>query len=74
MKISVKCYATLARYAPEGGVFEAPAGTTAGQLVQALGLEPDDVKILFVNNAHADPARVLADGDRVGLFPAIGGG
>jgi len=75
MKLTVKCFATLAKYTPQGAEsYEAPGGMTAGELIVQLGMELGDVKILFVNGTHANPDRVLADGDRVGLFPAIGGG
>lgn len=74
MKIEVKCFATLAKFAPEGGVFEAKDGAVAGDVIAALGMAPGDVKIIFVNGAHAQPDHELAEGDRVGLFPAVGGG
>lgn len=75
MKISVKCFATLAKYQPQDNEnYEVPEGTTNAELIEMLGMRPDDVKIIFVNNAHSKPEVVIADGDRVGLFPAVGGG
>lgn len=78
MALAVKCYATLASHTPPGGRFEpAPGrspGLTVAGLVEALGLAPDEVKVAFVNGLHADWSQPLHDGDRVGLFPAVGGG
>lgn len=75
MKIAVKCFATLAEFAPEGAEsFEVSEGLTVGGLIALLGIGPEEVKIMFVNGTHETPEKVLAEGDRVGLFPAIGGG
>ncbi len=75
MKITVKCFATLAQYAPsEQGHLEVEAGTTISELIAILGLPVEDVKIIFLNGAHAIADTVLSSGDRVGFFPAVGGG
>jgi sulfur carrier protein ThiS len=39
-----------------------------------IGLRPEGVKIIMVNGAAATLAGELRDGDRLGLFPAVGGG
>ena len=75
MQIEVKCFATLARFQPEGAeAYELEDGSSVARLIVALGIAPDEVKIVFVNGRHADPGTVIAAGDRVGLFPAVGGG
>ena len=75
MKISVKCFATLAKHDPETpDSFEIPDGATVGEVMGMLGLAQEDVKIIFVNGIHKTPATALAEGDRLGLFPAVGGG
>jgi molybdopterin converting factor small subunit len=35
---------------------------------------PDEVKRTFVNGLSKAPSHPLSDGDRVALFPPIGGG
>ena len=72
--IAVKCFATLARYTPAGGHAKLAEPGSAGDLMRALGIPAADVAIIFVNDMHATEATVLRDGDRVGLFPPIGGG
>jgi molybdopterin converting factor small subunit len=42
-------------------------------LEKELGGAPDEVKTVFVNGASRSFDHVLADGDRVGIFPAVDG-
>jgi molybdopterin converting factor small subunit len=75
MRITIKCFATLSRFTPpDAEAFTIPPGETAGGLAQRLGIPPADLKLVFVNGAHVELDAELADGDRVGLFPAVGGG
>lgn len=75
MHITVKCYATLQRFQPtEGEEFTLPDGGTVHDVVLALGIAPEDVAVIFVNGLHAAMDKVLAEDDRLGLFPAVGGG
>lgn len=75
MHITVKCFATLNQFQPaDEEHFPVEPGETAADVIGRLGISPDLVAVLFVNGAHASPDRVLADGDRVSLFPAVGGG
>ena len=72
--IEVRCFASLAKHTPAGGLAKLAAPGTAGDLIRALGISAGEVTIIFVNGAHATEATELRDGDRVGLFPAVGGG
>ena len=72
--IEVRCFASLAKHAPAGGHAKLAAPGTVGDLIRALGIPPEDVTIIFVNGAHATETAELRNGDRVGLFPAVGGG
>ena len=75
MNITVKCFATLSSFQPKDEEhFPLEAGETVAGLIERLGIAPGMVAVMFVNGVHADGDRVLADGDRVGLFPAVGGG
>ena len=51
-----------------------PAGTTVDALVETLGLPRKEVKIVFVNGRKADLDKGIQGGDRVGIFPPVGGG
>jgi len=72
--IEVRCFASLAKHNPAGGYTKLPASGTAGDLIRTLGIADGEVAIVFVNGAHATEGTALRDGDRVGLFPAVGGG
>ena len=48
---------------------ELPAGATIGQLIEQLGLPEREIKVVFVNGVAQELDYVLADGDRVGIFP-----
>ncbi|GFK94360.1 hypothetical protein NNJEOMEG_02204 [Fundidesulfovibrio magnetotacticus] len=75
MQITVKCFATLAPFQPaDAEHVPLQPGETAKDVIARLGIEPDQVAVLFVNGAHAALDKPLADGDRVSLFPAVGGG
>lgn len=75
MHVAVRCFATLHRFQPANPERHAvPEGSTAADLIRGLGIPLEDVTVLFVNGVHAEPDRVLAEGDRVGLFPPVGGG
>jgi len=75
MNIEVKCYATLAPLAPkDAAAFPVAEGETVGAVMERIGIAPKDVKLIFVNGAKAELDRPLTQGDRLGLFPAVGGG
>lgn len=76
----VALYATLRKYLPGAELGEAlpvevPEGTTLSQLLtEELSLPSEQVKIVFVNGVSRKGDYVLAGGDRVAIFPPIGGG
>jgi len=75
--ISVRLFASLpARSATGRKKFEVEPrqGLTVGEIVEAEGLEPADVHIVMVNGVRTTMDSELADGDRLGLFPLVGGG
>ena len=75
-RVKVNLYATLRGYvggAPSVEV-DVESGQTVEQMLVQLGVPADQTRILFVNNRAATLSQPLHDGDRVGVFPAIGGG
>ena len=74
-RIQIRCYASLkALEPPSAAAHPIKTGATVGQLLQDLGIAPDQIKLLFVNGRRAGPETVLEHGDRLGLFPPVGGG
>ncbi|MEW5775152.1 MAG: MoaD/ThiS family protein [Thermodesulfobacteriota bacterium] len=75
MPITLKCYATLARRQPaDAARLPIEAEETVRSLMQRLGIPEDQVAIIMLNGKSVEPDATLADGDRLGLFPAVGGG
>lgn len=74
MRLEIKCFASLACHAPQGGFLVVPEGSTVGEVIHTLSVVPEEVKIIFINGVHAESASLLHDGDRLGLVPAVGGG
>lgn len=78
MKLEIRLYATLRRHQPQAPAgllsLEVAAGSAARDLLPALGIKPEEVHMLMINGVSASLDAALADGDRVGIFPAVGGG
>ena len=79
MTIHVKLSASLRRhiasYDPYQGIeMEARPGLTVSEVMADLGIPPAGVKIIMLNGRHAKTEQPINDGDRLSLFPAVGGG
>ncbi|SHI48812.1 MoaD/ThiS family protein [Halodesulfovibrio aestuarii] len=74
MQVEIKCFATLSDFTPKGGFLAVDDGSTVKQVIDLLGIKAEDVKIMFINGKHESLESVLKEGDRLGLFPAVGGG
>ena len=79
MKIEVNLYATLKKYMKNGtgdksSVIDVEDGTCVKDVIQKLKIPADSVKLIFINGVHAKVDTILKDGDRLGLFPPVGGG
>lgn len=73
--ISLKLFATLAKRAPEdSNRYPIMPGTTVQDIVDKLNITEGEAKLIFVNNKRARLTSVLNDGDRLGIFPPVGGG
>ena len=74
--IQVKLYATLRKFAPDGDLdrFELDTGVTVEHLLDNLGIPVAEAKLVFVNGKKAPLTAVLTGGERVGIFPPVGGG
>lgn len=44
------------------------------QLAQKIGLPLSEIKIIMINGRRSEPESMIKDGDRIGYFPAVGGG
>ena len=77
--VEIRLYATLRKYYPSLRIGE-PLDITLdnkvrlGNLFSELKIPKDEIKIVLVNGKREEENYILQDGDRVGIFPLIGGG
>ena len=79
MKVQVRLYAALVRLVPGATAgtpleVDLPEGSTLAELVAAIHLPAPEVKVIFANGRAREMSYTLAPGDRVGIFPLVGGG
>ena len=74
MKVTVKLFAALKQERKEEQQLELAESATVGEMLARLGIAQKDAKAVFRNARHARADEKLSDGDRVDVFPAIGGG
>ncbi len=75
IKIDLKLFVTLSGYLPgKNESLEIHEKTTVEKLILDLGIPDESVKLIFINGKRQDRMYQLKDGDRVGLFPPVGGG
>jgi molybdopterin converting factor small subunit len=73
--IQLQLFASLRKFMPPvADNYAIDAGITVGRLITQLDLPQDQVKLIFVNGVKAKMATILNGGERVGIFPPVGGG
>jgi len=79
MKIEVNLFASLVRLKPDDAAgkswwVDCDEGTTVSDLLVNIGVPEKEVKLIFRNGVMCNQEETLYDGDRVGIFPPVGGG
>ena len=73
--VELKLFATLQRFKPDNAEqFPIEAGSTVRDLIQKLNITRTQSKLVFVNSVKVELDTVLTGGERVGIFPPVGGG
>ena len=73
--IQIKLFASLQKFTPASADHYAiEAGITVGELIEQLDIPQQLIKIVFIDSVHAELTSVLNGGERVGIFPPVGGG
>ena len=73
--ITIKLFATLSKYTPrETEKYPITPGTTVRDLLALLGVPEDDAKLIFIDNIKGDIDSILYGGERIAVFPPVGGG
>ena len=79
IRVEVRLHASLERIRPELKAGEAfpldlKEGTSVGRMAEELGIPKKGVHLVLVNGRTRPLDHPLSDGDRVALFPPVGGG
>jgi sulfur carrier protein ThiS len=78
MVVEVRLYATLRRYttaSPNGVInMEVVEGSSVLDLVEQLGIDPAEIHLTMINGIGCELEQTVKSGDRIGLFPPVGGG
>lgn len=75
-QVQVTLYAVLRKYIDGAASIEVEIepGQTIRQVLEKLGVPPEQTRIIFVNSRAAGLGDALEGGEQIGVFPAIGGG
>lgn len=74
MTATIKLFGILKEYVNQRSEVSAPAGQTVRQAIAALGIPPEIVALVTVNEVQQDKDYILANGDLVKLLAVMGGG
>ena len=79
INVEVRLYATFRKYYPKAkksGAIKLSIrnGVTLQQLYARLNIPLEEVKIVMVNGRAQNHSYAFSDGDRIAIFPPVGGG
>lgn len=73
--IDLRLFATLQKFEPASSdAFAITPGATVRDVLEQIGVPVEKAKLIFVNARKKDLDTVLEGGERVGVFPPVGGG
>lgn len=73
--IQLKLFATLQPFMPKSGdEYPIIPGTSIRSLLEQLNLPQEKAKLIFIDGIKANLTSTLNGGERVGIFPPVGGG
>jgi len=78
-KVEIRLFASLRKYHPSSGDSEAftmelDDKANLGDLINQFKIPRQEIGVLMVNGKWQKESYLLKDGDRIGIFPLIGGG
>ena len=73
--IQLKLFAGLQKYMPpDSENHPIEAGTTVGEVLAHLEIPKYQIKLIFIDGVKAKLTTILKGGERIGIFPPVGGG
>ncbi len=74
-QIQLKLFATLHEFTPPSADnFMIDRGSRICDLLDQINVPREKAKLIFINGVKAELTSVLEGGERVGIFPPVGGG
>ena len=75
VRIRIKLFATLQSFMPASAEnYAIETGTTIRTLLRQLDIPENKAKLIFIDGIKAELTTALQGGERVGIFPPVGGG
>ena len=75
VKIQLKLYATLRKFAPgDDDEINIEPGSSVSDILKQLGIPDIEAKLIFINGKKGAIDTILKGGERLGIFPPVGGG
>lgn len=73
--ITLKLFATLGKFMPEGADnYQVETGTSVRELIAGLKIPEEKAKLIFIDGVRGELDSILQGGERIGIFPPVGGG
>ena len=73
--IQIKLFANLQPFMPPSGEkYRINSGTSIRNLLEQLNIPQEKAKLIFIDGIKANLSSTLDGGERVGIFPPVGGG
>ncbi len=74
-KVTLKLFATLSKYTPDAGdTVTIQPGITVRELISRFDIPEKEARLVFIDSVKSSLDQELKGGERVGIFPPIGGG
>lgn len=74
MQITVKLFAFFREGRFKVQEKEYPDGTTVSEVITGLDIDLEEVGVIMINSRHCRFDTLLQEGDKLAIFPVIGGG
>ncbi len=75
VKIQLKLYATLRKYIPgDDDEINIEPGSSVSDILKQLGIPDIEAKLIFIDGKKGAIDTILKGGERLGIFPPVGGG
>ncbi len=73
--VSIRFFAALKHLTPPAAdKYPMTPGATVEDLLKRIGVPVDQAKLIFIDGVKGDRASRLDGGERIGIFPPVGGG